>query len=101
MRVFVGIWIAQVLLATSFLITTCRSTLQEMYDDAVANFTESLRIREEKLGPSHPDVARSLKNLADMWFKQVRSLRENQHRIDVLQFRVVVCTRSTFASSNF
>lgn len=36
------------------------------YDDAMALYKESLNIRQKNLGLSHPDVARSLKNMTEL-----------------------------------
>ena len=42
------------------------------YDDSKAYYIESLTIRENALGPGHPQVATSLNNLAGLYRAQVR-----------------------------
>jgi tetratricopeptide (TPR) repeat protein len=43
-----------------------------LYEEAERLFLRALRIREQQLGPNHPDVASSLHNLADLYRKQGR-----------------------------
>jgi len=40
--------------------------------EAESLFRESLAIRKEVFGEQHPDVAKSLNNLAGLWEEQVR-----------------------------
>lgn len=49
--------------------------LQGKYDEAGPLYRRSLAIRENALGPDHPDVGQSLNNLALLMGKQVRHVR--------------------------
>ena len=44
---------------------------QGKYDDAEPLYKRALTIREETLGPRHPDVASSLNNIATLLYSQV------------------------------
>src|SRR5207302_1393940 len=46
--------------------------VQSRFDEAEPLIKRSLLIREKALGPDHPDVARSLNNLADLYQRQRR-----------------------------
>src|SRR5262249_48878906 len=45
---------------------------QGRYADAIPFAREVLAIRENALGPEHPDVAQSLNNLAELYYTQGR-----------------------------
>ncbi len=45
---------------------------QARYDEAIALTSEALAIREKALGPDHPDVAKSLNNLAALYVEKGR-----------------------------
>ena len=46
--------------------------LQGRYDDAIQLTSEDLAIHEKILGPDHPDLAKSLNNLAGLYFDKSR-----------------------------
>src|SRR4051794_16985025 len=45
---------------------------QGRYDEAIPLTSEALEIREKALGPDHPDVAKSLNNLAALYVRKGR-----------------------------
>ena len=50
---------------------------QGNYRDAEALYQRSITIWEKTFGPDHPDVGMSLRNMANMLYKQVRTKEEH------------------------
>jgi tetratricopeptide (TPR) repeat protein len=60
----------------SSLLASLYNSLGKAYKDAIryteaeASYCQALELREQKLGPDHPDVAESLNNLAELYYLQ-------------------------------
>ena len=69
------------------------------YSEAMPLAQESLKLREEALGPNHPDVAISLNNLADLYMRQGR-LAEAEllfRRSLAIKEKILVCAPVFFS----
>ncbi|CAN0326101.1 unnamed protein product, partial [Ectocarpus sp. 8 AP-2014] len=77
-------------------------TFQGKSKEAVPLLERSLAIRENSLGPEHPDVATSLKNLAVLLHNQVRAFNTAEPlyaRCQAIQEKVLGPEHSSLATT--
>ena len=63
--------------------------LQGEFDDAVALYRQALQVREESLGPNHPDTVRTLEALSEVYFKLNQPVEAEKLEARALEIRTM------------